>query len=84
MAWPGISGCHSTPQRYLTSGGGFADGERDGGQWFASVSAGKKFEIESCQISPYARLDVTVDAWEQPVTALRSRRSVRSRPNGQP
>ncbi|KQU78747.1 hypothetical protein ASD12_16220 [Mesorhizobium sp. Root102] len=45
-------------QRYLTSGGGFATGERDGGQWFASVSAGKKFEIEQWQISPYARLDV--------------------------
>ncbi|SDA92623.1 putative Ig domain-containing protein [Mesorhizobium qingshengii] len=45
-------------KRYLTSGGGFANGERDGGQWFASVSAGKKFEIQEWQISPYARLDV--------------------------
>jgi uncharacterized protein YhjY with autotransporter beta-barrel domain len=45
-------------QRYLTSGGGFADGERDGGQWFASVSAGSKFQVEQFQISPYARLDV--------------------------
>lgn len=45
-------------QRYLTSGGGFVNGERDGGQWFASVSAGSKFQVEQFQISPYARLDV--------------------------
>ena len=55
-------------QRYLTSGGGFATGERDGGQFLASVSAGKKFEIEQWQISPYARLDVaraTLDAFTE-------------------
>ncbi len=45
-------------KRYLTGDGGFATGERDGGQWFASISAGKKFEIEQWQISPYARLDI--------------------------
>jgi uncharacterized protein YhjY with autotransporter beta-barrel domain len=55
-------------QRYLTSGGGFATGQRDGGQWFASVSAGSKFQIEQLQISPYARLDVaraTLDAFTE-------------------
>lgn len=55
-------------QRYLTSGGGFATGERDGGQWFASISAGSKFQIEQLQISPYARLDVaraTLDAFTE-------------------
>ncbi|MGX5846181.1 putative Ig domain-containing protein [Mesorhizobium sp. PL10] len=55
-------------RRYLTSGGGFVTGERDGGQWFASVSAGKKFEIQEWQISPYARLDVakaTLDAFTE-------------------
>ncbi|MER9657041.1 putative Ig domain-containing protein [Mesorhizobium sp. M0152] len=55
-------------KRYLTSGGGFANGERDGSQWFASVSAGKKFEIQEWQISPYARLDVakaTLDAFAE-------------------
>ncbi|MER8753113.1 putative Ig domain-containing protein [Mesorhizobium sp. M1050] len=55
-------------QRYLTSGGGFATGERDGGQWFASVSAGRKFEIQEWQISPYARLDIakaTLDAFAE-------------------
>lgn len=55
-------------KRYLTSGGGFANGERDGSQWFASVSAGKKFEIQEWQISPYARLDVakaTLDAFTE-------------------
>jgi len=45
-------------RRYLTSGGGYVTGDRDGGQWFASVSAGRKFQVEDWQISPYARLDV--------------------------
>lgn len=55
-------------QRYLTSGGGFATGERRGGQWFASISAGSKFQIEQLQISPYTRLDVaraTLDAFTE-------------------
>ncbi len=55
-------------KRYLTSGGGFVTGERDGGQWFASVSAGAKYQVESWLISPYARLDVaraTLDAFTE-------------------
>ncbi|MDX8450143.1 putative Ig domain-containing protein [Mesorhizobium sp. VK3C] len=63
-------------QRYLTSGGGFVTGERDGGQWFASVSAGGKYQVENWLISPYARLDVaraTLDAFTEdgdPASAL--------------
>ncbi|RWB20854.1 MAG: autotransporter domain-containing protein [Mesorhizobium sp.] len=63
-------------QRYLTSGGGFVTGERDGGQWFASVSAGGKYRVENWLISPYARLDVaraTLDAFTEdgdPASAL--------------
>ena len=45
-------------RRYLTSGGGFVTGDRDGGQWFASVSAGAKYQVEDWQVTPYARLDV--------------------------
>ncbi|HEV2507903.1 MAG TPA: putative Ig domain-containing protein [Mesorhizobium sp.] len=55
-------------RRYLTSGGGFVTGERDGGQWFASVSAGAKYQVENWLISPYARLDVaraTLDAFTE-------------------
>ncbi|WP_448112323.1 putative Ig domain-containing protein [Mesorhizobium amorphae] len=55
-------------KRYLTSGGGFVTGERDGGQWFASVSAGAKYQVENWLISPYARLDVahaTLDAFTE-------------------
>ena len=55
-------------RRYLTSGGGFVTGDRDGGQWFASVSAGAKYQVEDWQVSPYARLDVaraTLDAFTE-------------------
>ncbi|MCG7506854.1 putative Ig domain-containing protein [Mesorhizobium retamae] len=55
-------------KRFLTSGGGFATGDRDGGQWFASVSAGAKYQVENWQISPYARLDMaraTLDAFTE-------------------
>ncbi len=55
-------------KRYLTSGGGFVTGERDGGQWFASVSAGAKYQVENWLISPYARMDVaraTLDAFTE-------------------
>ncbi|TIV01520.1 MAG: autotransporter domain-containing protein [Mesorhizobium sp.] len=45
-------------RRYLTSGGGFVTGDRDGGQWFASVSAGAKYQVQDWQVTPYARLDV--------------------------
>lgn len=55
-------------RRYLTSGGGFVTGERDGGQWLASVSAGAKYQVEDWQVTPYARLDVaraTLDAFTE-------------------
>lgn len=45
-------------RRYLTSGGGFVTGDRDGGQWFASVSTGVKYRVQDWQVTPYARLDV--------------------------
>lgn len=45
-------------RRYLTSAGGFATGERDGGQWFASVSTGARIKLDEIQFSPYLRLDV--------------------------
>ncbi|MDX8534107.1 putative Ig domain-containing protein [Mesorhizobium sp. VK25A] len=55
-------------KRYLTSGGGFVTGDRDGGQWFASVSAGVKYQVEDWQVTPYTRLDAaraTLDAFTE-------------------
>jgi outer membrane autotransporter protein len=63
-------------RRYLTSDGGFDTGNRDGGQWFASVSVGAKYQVEDWQVTPYARLDVaraTLDAFTEkgdPASAL--------------
>ncbi len=45
-------------QRYVTDTGGRVRGERDGSQWFASVSAGLDYRDQRWLFSPYARLDV--------------------------
>ena len=64
-------------KRYVTSTGDFAFGERDGEQWFASISAGGLFDVYDLHLSPYARLDIaraTLDAFTErgdPSTALR-------------
>lgn len=63
-------------KRYVTSDGTFASGERDGQQWFVSISAGGLYDIDGFGLSPYARLDIAraqLDAFTEngdPSTAL--------------
>jgi outer membrane autotransporter protein len=45
-------------RRYVTANGGTVFGQRDGDQWFASVSVGKDVMREGMMFTPYARLDV--------------------------
>jgi uncharacterized protein YhjY with autotransporter beta-barrel domain len=45
-------------ERYLVSTGGFAAGQRDGDQWFASLSAGADIQRDALQVTPYGRLDI--------------------------
>nr|WP_082647893.1 putative Ig domain-containing protein [Lysobacter antibioticus] len=45
-------------RRYVTDTGGMVRGDRDGTQWFASVSAGMDYRRDRLHVSPYARLDV--------------------------
>lgn len=64
------------PERTVTAGGASADGQRDGSQWFASISAGGKFALDAWRITPYARLDLaraSLEAYTEdgdPLTAL--------------
>ena len=55
-------------ERYLVSTGGFAAGQRDGDQWFASLSAGADIQRDALQVTPYGRLDVaraTLDGYTE-------------------
>ncbi|SDQ35237.1 putative Ig domain-containing protein [Pseudoxanthomonas sp. CF125] len=45
-------------RRYVTANGALVGGSRDGGQWFASLSAGADVQRGPWQLTPYARLDV--------------------------
>ncbi|WP_158637087.1 autotransporter domain-containing protein [Arenimonas daejeonensis] len=64
-------------KRYLTGTGGFVRGERDGDQWFGSVSTGADIGWKTMQFTPYARLDLargTLDGYTEsghPILALR-------------
>jgi len=44
--------------RFVTANGNRVKGERDGKQWFASLSAGYNHVGDDMQLTPYARLDV--------------------------
>ncbi|RZA35588.1 MAG: autotransporter outer membrane beta-barrel domain-containing protein, partial [Lysobacteraceae bacterium] len=61
-------------RRYVSATGGLVQGSREGGQWFASVSAGADFRHgEHLQLTPYARLDLaraTLDAYTEQGDAL--------------
>lgn len=63
-------------RRHVTATGGFVDGTRDGGQWFASLSAGADLRQGNWQFTPYTRVDVaraTLDAYSEhgdPIYAL--------------
>ena len=43
-------------RRWVADAGEFAQGERDGSQWFASLSAGYEWRTEEWMLSPYGRL----------------------------
>ena len=64
-------------RRYLTGTGGFVGGQRDGDQWFASVSAGSEIDRgNGMRLSPYVRYDLAraeLDAYVEtghPIFAL--------------
>ncbi|MDQ3286922.1 MAG: putative Ig domain-containing protein [Pseudomonadota bacterium] len=64
-------------QRYVGANGGTVQGERDGTQWFASISTGLNHHRGPLSVSPYARLDISrarLDGYTEhgdPVFALR-------------
>lgn len=43
-------------RRWVADAGEFAQGERDGNQWFAALSAGYEWRTEQWMLSPYGRL----------------------------
>ncbi|WP_225214312.1 putative Ig domain-containing protein [Comamonas avium] len=43
-------------RRWVADAGEFAQGERDGSQWFAALSAGYEWRTEHWMLSPYGRL----------------------------
>lgn len=45
-------------RRFVTDNGNLVTGERDGTQWFASLSTGIDYRQDRLRLSPYARLDV--------------------------
>ena len=45
-------------RRHVTATGGFVSGQREGEQWFASLSAGAEYGAGALRTTPYARLDV--------------------------
>ena len=64
-------------RRHVAANGGSVQGDRDGTQWFASVSAGLDHHRDQLSLSPYARLDVSrarLDGYTEqgdPIFALR-------------
>ena len=45
-------------RRYITDSGGKTAGDRDGGQWFASLAAGYEYRQGLWLLNPYLRLDM--------------------------
>ena len=58
----GYSALDFGSRRFVTSGGGFASGERNGSQVFGSVSIGYEHRQDVWLLSPYGRLEA---AWSQ-------------------
>ncbi|TNJ32881.1 autotransporter domain-containing protein [Arenimonas terrae] len=64
-------------RRYVTATGGLVSGQRDGDQWFASVSVGADIERGDLLVTPYARVDIAqaqLDSYTEtgdPIYALR-------------
>lgn len=55
-------------RRYVTANGAMVSGDRDGKQWFASLSLGGDYRRERLSLVPYARLDVaraTLDGYTE-------------------
>lgn len=52
----GYSRLRFDSRRWVADAGEFAQGERDGSQWFASVSAGYEWRTQQMLLSPYGRL----------------------------
>jgi outer membrane autotransporter protein len=64
-------------RRYVTATGGLVSGQRDGDQWFASVSVGADIERGDLLVTPYARVDVaraTLDSYTETGDAIYSLR----------
>ncbi|KQZ57518.1 hypothetical protein ASD53_07745 [Lysobacter sp. Root559] len=60
-------------RRYVTANGARVRGERDGKQWFASISAGGDYQRDRLHISPYARVDIaraTLDGYTEQGDAI--------------
>lgn len=63
-------------RRFVTANGALVHGERDGKQWFASLSLGGDYRRDRLQLTPYARLDIaraTLDSYTEgsdPIHAL--------------
>ena len=52
----GYSSMSFETRRWVADAGEFAQGERDGSQWFAALSAGYEWRTEQWMLSPYGRL----------------------------
>jgi outer membrane autotransporter protein len=64
-------------RRYVAANDALVHGQRDGKQWFASLSLGGDYQRDRLQLTPYARLDIaraTLDGYTEssdPIHALR-------------
>jgi len=52
-------------KRYVSAAGSYARSQRDGSQWFASLSGGYEFKNEKYLLSPYGRLDLVSTRLDQ-------------------
>ncbi|RDZ28228.1 putative Ig domain-containing protein [Lysobacter silvisoli] len=55
-------------RRYVTANGALVRGDRDGKQWFASLSLGGDYHRDQLSLTPYARLDIaraTLDGYTE-------------------
>jgi large repetitive protein len=55
----GYQGLDFDLTRYVTPTGALVNSQRDGDQWFATLSAGTDIETGNWQLTPYARFDIT-------------------------
>ncbi len=65
-------------RRYVTANGAMVQGDRDGKQWFASLSVGGDYQRDRLSVSPYARLDLaraTLNGYTERGDAIHALRS---------